>query len=834
MLAVTPAAGGDMRAMQKTVYRFGRFELDPRSRSLLADGEPLAMPPKSFECVAYLVEHRDRAVGRDELISAVWGNTEVSDHTLGQTLLRARQALGDTGAERSMIRTVSRFGYEWIAPVERVVVQVADPPRGREAESVDAVPQGSAAAGSVAIAARSSASDVPPESAAAIGRPEPVRHTRHWLAAVVAVICAAGVLAWWVASRQPPQAQVSTLPADATPVTATANAASEPLFVVLPASVQGDDEPEHAWIRLGMMDYLANLIRQRAGQQVLPSDQVVSMERQQADLDPSREANHFSQLLAVSGASHVIRPRAEFADGRWFVSLEVTHGGSVATYDAAAASPLPAAAQAVSQLLAHLGLAQFDAAAAALPHEEMLQRIDAALLLGQLREASALISHLAPEERDDPRIRVLAGNVAVREGRLDDADAHYRAVTDADPPVARVDTLAAAWMGRGAVALTRGDNAAAATLYSRSIDLLDGGIEARLLGRALAGRGAAWIGLADFDAGLADLGRGRIELSRARDQIGLANLESNVGMAETLGGRFEQALASQDRAIRILTGFGIRDQLVVTLHNKIYTQLALVDVQGALATSEQAMAQVEHLANAVFNRRIAAARTRALLTAGRLGDAEALIARYDATPEDPANSDSEFAVLRLRVLAERGDYAAVVVQSDATLDRIERATDLSGQSSLSEACWTVADAALRRGDRATAQRVRQQLGDASASEQDLDRQALALLIDAELAVHAGDNASAMYAEALSLATRRGMSGGGLTVSYAWLRQLIAAGDLAQASSVAGRLDRYADRDYDTARITEALYRALGRTSLADEAARKVRALAGDRDPSLPI
>src|SRR5262245_58818913 len=99
-------------------YRFGEFELDPASRELLRGGERVALPPKSFDCLVHLIAHRDRAVGRDELIAAVWGRVEVSDTVVAQTLLRARKALDDTGERQSIIRTVPRFGYHWVAAVE--------------------------------------------------------------------------------------------------------------------------------------------------------------------------------------------------------------------------------------------------------------------------------------------------------------------------------------------------------------------------------------------------------------------------------------------------------------------------------------------------------------------------------------------------------------------------------------------------------------------------------------------------------------------------------------------------------------------------------------------
>ena len=66
------------------------------------------------------IAHRRRAVGRDELIAAVWARVEVSDAVVAQTLLRARKALEQVlrPESKSWIRTVPRFGYQWVAPVQ--------------------------------------------------------------------------------------------------------------------------------------------------------------------------------------------------------------------------------------------------------------------------------------------------------------------------------------------------------------------------------------------------------------------------------------------------------------------------------------------------------------------------------------------------------------------------------------------------------------------------------------------------------------------------------------------------------------------------------------------
>ena len=101
-------------------YVFGQFELNPATRELSRGGTMVALRPRSLECLIYLIEHRDRAVGRDELISAVWGRVDVGDTVVEQTLLRLRKALDDTGSQQGMVRTLPRFGYRWVAPIQEV------------------------------------------------------------------------------------------------------------------------------------------------------------------------------------------------------------------------------------------------------------------------------------------------------------------------------------------------------------------------------------------------------------------------------------------------------------------------------------------------------------------------------------------------------------------------------------------------------------------------------------------------------------------------------------------------------------------------------------------
>lgn len=110
-------------SMSAPTYRFGGFRVDPATRRLWKGEDSVALRPKVFDCIVYLIEHRDRAVGRDELISAVWGKIDISDGVLGQTILQARRSLDDTGKEQTTVRTVQGFGYHWVAKVDIVAAE---------------------------------------------------------------------------------------------------------------------------------------------------------------------------------------------------------------------------------------------------------------------------------------------------------------------------------------------------------------------------------------------------------------------------------------------------------------------------------------------------------------------------------------------------------------------------------------------------------------------------------------------------------------------------------------------------------------------------------------
>jgi adenylate cyclase len=99
-------------------YRVGEFTLD-LSQGCLRRGEAeVALRPKSFALLHYLVTHAGRLVTKDELLSEIWPNVIVTEDSLTRCVSEVRAALEDT--EQTVIKTVPKRGYVFAAPVTKL------------------------------------------------------------------------------------------------------------------------------------------------------------------------------------------------------------------------------------------------------------------------------------------------------------------------------------------------------------------------------------------------------------------------------------------------------------------------------------------------------------------------------------------------------------------------------------------------------------------------------------------------------------------------------------------------------------------------------------------
>ena len=99
-------------------FLFENHVLDTDRRELWRGSEPIAVEPQVFDLLLYLVRNRDRVVSKDDLIAAVWGGRIVSDSTLDSRINAARKAVGDSGGEQRLIRTIARKGVRFVCAVD--------------------------------------------------------------------------------------------------------------------------------------------------------------------------------------------------------------------------------------------------------------------------------------------------------------------------------------------------------------------------------------------------------------------------------------------------------------------------------------------------------------------------------------------------------------------------------------------------------------------------------------------------------------------------------------------------------------------------------------------
>jgi TolB-like protein len=98
-------------------FLFADHTLDTDRRELRRGSVPIAVEPQVFDLLIYLVQNRDRVVSKDDLIASVWGGRIVSDSTLTSRINAARKAVGDSGEDQKLIRTIARKGLRFVGAV---------------------------------------------------------------------------------------------------------------------------------------------------------------------------------------------------------------------------------------------------------------------------------------------------------------------------------------------------------------------------------------------------------------------------------------------------------------------------------------------------------------------------------------------------------------------------------------------------------------------------------------------------------------------------------------------------------------------------------------------
>ncbi len=788
----------------RPAYRFGGFELRPATRELLAPDGPVTLTSRAFDCLQYLIEHRDRAVGRDELASAVWGRVDVSDAQLSQSILRARRAVGDAGNDQLCIRTVHKFGYHWVAETVEVaeveaIADAARPERSVEPDRVpDPLPPAPASAG---------ARPPPPADLAVEARPP--RRAWPWVAIAVAAVLAVVV---WIAQRPV---------ADVEPGSAAAPPAELPMRVlVLPVEVAEGIGAD--WVRLGAIDVIANRMR-AAGLPVPPSETMVAL------LRASGEADDPASLQG--SAEWVVRGRAERSAAGWRVALEALGPDDQRLTSASETHDvLDAFRESTDTMLRQLGHAPNSAPALPQSIEEPLQRAQAALLENDYEAARKILAESPALLEDEPELRFQMVLVDFRAGRLDQVVPALRQLLDDRRIDARAWLKARAHILLGSVDLMMDRATDAEEEFEAALALIGPDTHPLDHARALGGRGAARATQERYAEGLADLGQARLELQRAGDELAQARMDLMIGSLELLRRRPAAARTVLSDALARLQRFGAWNERMHGYSELMLCDFALLDYRAAEVASDAAIALMPHVENGLHRAEAYLYRVQLRIVQGRLTEAESLLGEVDALKLPPhPRFDGIGHAMRAALAAWRGQPATVISQAGRAIELLPvNEKPLAGFAVLLRQRALLAEGRIDEATQAIGQ-LRDFLGGDDAPVP-------VRIARAELARARGDDATAArtFAAALEAAERDGMPIERLWATASWVDALIASDQLEQAGSLVGRLIPIAQQDFNFALLELRFAHARRQLPEWSRALQRAQQLAGERSIPEPL
>jgi DNA-binding winged helix-turn-helix (wHTH) protein/tetratricopeptide (TPR) repeat protein len=783
--------------MIRPIYRFGAFSIDLPARELRRSGTLLTVSPKVFDCIAYLIEHRDRAVGRDELIAAVWGRADIADAQLRHLIRKARHAIGTGSTSQAMIRTLPRFGFHWVAEVLSTEVPTPDLRLSSGAPLI-------------------SVSEEPKSDARPFAALNGLRLASFALVGVIALACSAYLMK-------------SVFTANNSGIeTSAPSATSQRLtngIAVLPAETTGtglDDD----WMRLGLMDFVANRLRE-ASLVVVPSSDIVTLSSNRSDGETLSD-----KVRAVIGVQDVVVPVIARENDGWTLRLElVGRDGIRRSAESHSSDPILAAHDASRRLLDMLGKppqpAYIDKA---MPKTAALrQRVEAALLAGDAAAALKIFGEAPAELQETDEAQVLMARAEIANGDFAKVRARLEPLLERVSAETNPILRAEVFNELGAAERQSGQWDLARQRFDDSIRLLDNLNEPYALGRAHAGRAAIGALQGRFDDAQKDFSEARVAFELAGDSLALARVDMNEGGLEAFRNHPAQALAFFEQAAQRFDQFGDQSWLVNALGNAISAQLDLLQPAAAFATSERMSGQLTHMGTTVHAHVAKLQQVEALLRSGHLRAAQELLDDLERSI-DPR---SEKALLgTVRELEAEVDFNAGRWQ--AALDHAEFATteltagEYDGERS---SAWLIRIRALAALQRDTEAASEVQKFSTWANEQESPTKLLhARLADAELARVQNRRQAAyeLYEIALHIAREIGVPASIADVAVSYGNALIDTGELERAVTVVGQVAPWADSDFECALLQAKLYHALGRRESWRLAIEQARSLAGER------
>ena len=421
-------------------YRFGHYELRPKRRELLGEGQPIELQPRVFDLLAFLLAHRDRVVTKDELLEAVWPGVVVTDASLARAVMKARRALGDDAERQHSIKTVHGYGYRFVATLKPV-------------------PSASVAPASPA-APLTPSTKLPDSRSSAAPAAATLSLTRRFPSAalVAALVIVAALLT--VTLHTPQRATEST----------------STRVAILPVT-NSTGERDMDWVSYGLMDMLAGELRRVGGIQVIASSDVIQVIEKPA-LTASDNSIH-PALYSRLGASHVVSARLLRAGEFYRVEARIAKAsGKVRQVAFLGSDPLSLVAQFRRAMAASLPQTNtVDMAAPLISGDVFVNEAYARgrdqMLRGNLDQAYTILKAAVGEEPENFWARQALAKTQLNLGEAEAAAAIFEQLVQEARQKNLKQEEAEALFSLGTTYLRRDQHDTAAPLYETAAELFD-------------------------------------------------------------------------------------------------------------------------------------------------------------------------------------------------------------------------------------------------------------------------------------------------------------------------------------------------------------------------
>ncbi len=589
-----------MTAAQGSRFRFGDYTLDVDGRQLMRADSPIALEPRVFDLLAYLVANRERAVSKDELQDAIWAPMIVSETALTRAVGKARKAIGDDANQQTLIRTVHGHGYQFVGEFHDPVLDPQQTPHVAQTEG------GQPGVGSAS-------------------------RLTLWVAVLVAIVA---LVVLWPRSSAPDGLRLAVMPIQ-----------------------NGTGDPEFDWVRYGLMDLATGLFEDSATIPVVASADIVRFSEDNDWTASSASVTSAHDLLrAAYGATHLLSARVEPAVG----GLRLTYAlidekGDRREATMVSDEPARLASGMVQGVSGLLGVNRYgDRVSSSVDADpfinEAYARAISKALEGRCQEAVPLFDVVLARNASLLRAQIERANCQFVLGEWQEAEQALQSLAATAEVQESAATHSEVLAKLGKVVHDTGRLDDAEVLYTQSLQIAESANSNEDIGRVLISMAVLDYDRREFQSAREKLARSTLAFRRLEREVLPGQIYATLANIDMNDGRLSDAEAHLDNALASFRSIGDRRNEAMMINNYGFLRRIQGRFAEALELHEQSLEMRREIGDTVGQGRILGMLSILYNREDRLDEARAAAAESVSIARDA--SDQMFIATGLTQLAE--------------------------------------------------------------------------------------------------------------------------------------------------------------------------------------